>query len=363
MMPDAITLSNLEKRYGAVAAVDDVNFSVPEGAFLVLLGPSGCGKTTIMRMLAGLEAPTGGEIRFGGELIADSRNTLKSPGQRNIGLVFQSYALWPHMTVEGNVAWPLSVAGWKPSERKARVEEVLTLTGIQNLAKRYPGEISGGQQQRVAIARTLAPRPKIILFDEPLSNLDAKLRTEMRAELLRIHRASGATSVYVTHDQVEAMTMATHLAVLNHGQVQQFGTPRELLERPQTPFVATFVGTPPGNLLPATARGGKLWIGETEVGASPPGLEGACSLLYKAQHLRVQTSGGSRRLRSEFAESTPVAGAEMVTGWFGKERLTAVVNTAPDLHLGEPFYFELPAMPDAMYDPSGRRLEQVMVAQ
>lgn len=358
-MTTAISLHSLEQRYGSVAAVDGVSFAVPEGAFLVLLGPSGCGKTTIMRMLAGLEAPTGGEIKFAGRTVADGKGTLLPPGKRNIGLVFQSYALWPHMTVEGNVEWPLRVAGWKAEERKARVEEVLTLVGIQNLAKRYPGEISGGQQQRVAIARTLAPRPKIILFDEPLSNLDAKLRMEMRAELLRIHRASGATSVYVTHDQVEAMTMATHLAVLNGGKVQQFGTPRELLERPATPFVATFVGTPPGNLLKAQVKGGKIWIGEAEVGLAPAGLEGDCSLLYKAENLKLHLESGPRRLRVEFAESTPVAGSEMVTGWYFKERLTAVVMGTPNLRLGEVFYLELPSTPDAIYNAAGQRVEAV----
>jgi iron(III) transport system ATP-binding protein len=356
---NAITLNQLEKQYNAFFAVNNVSFSVPEGAFLVLLGPSGCGKTTIMRMLAGLEAPTGGQILFGDKVVADGQGTLLPPGERNVGLVFQSYALWPHMTVAGNVEWPLKVANWSIAERQARVAEVLNLVGIEQLARRYPSEISGGQQQRVAIARTLAPRPKIILFDEPLSNLDAKLRMEMRAELLRIHRASGATSVYVTHDQVEAMTMATHLAVLDQGKVQQFGAPRELLDQPHTPFVATFVGTPPGNVLAATAKAGRLYIGETEIGAAPNGLNGACSVLYKAQNLRMCYEKGIRRLPVEFAESSPMAGAEMITGWFGQNRLTAVVQSLPQLHHGQRFYLELAAAPDAVFDASGLRLEAV----
>lgn len=354
---NAITLQNLEKQYGAFYAVNNVSFAVPEGAFLVLLGPSGCGKTTIMRMLAGLEAPTGGQILFGDSVVADGKSKLLPPGERNIGLVFQSYALWPHMTVAGNVEWPLKVANWNATERQARVEEVLKLVGIEKLAKRYPSEISGGQQQRVAIARTLAPRPKIILFDEPLSNLDAKLRMEMRAELLRIHRASGATSVYVTHDQVEAMTMATHLAVLDQGQVQQFGAPRELLDRPRTPFVATFVGTPPGNLLGATAQAGRLFIDNTEIGAAPNGLDGACSLLYKAQNLALHFESGARRLPVEFAESSPMGGAEMITGWYGQSRLTAVVGSVPDLKHGQHFFLELASKPDAVFDASGLRFE------
>lgn len=211
--PDAaLELRGLEKRFGTNLAVAGVDLAVPHGAFLVLLGPSGCGKTTILRMLAGLEVPTGGELCLDGTVVADGRRGVVVPaGRRHIGLVFQSYALWPHMTVRGNVAWPLKVARHDRAERRGRVDEVLDLLGIGALAERYPGELSGGQQQRVAIARMIAPRPRVLLFDEPLSNLDATLRAEMRSELLRVHRATGATSVHVTHDQVEATTMATHV--------------------------------------------------------------------------------------------------------------------------------------------------------
>src|SRR5690606_16484435 len=178
------------------------------------------------------------------------RGWVIEPSKRDAGLVFQSYALWPHMTVAGNIDWPLKVAGLDRSRRRERIAEVLDLLGIGQLAERYPNEISGGQQQRVAIARMIAPKPGILLFDEPLSNLDAKLRVEMRTELLRVHRATGATSVYVTHDQVEAMTMASHVAVMNGGRIEQFGSPADLVAQPETAFVATFVGTPPANLVP-----------------------------------------------------------------------------------------------------------------
>ncbi|MDX1041683.1 ATP-binding cassette domain-containing protein, partial [Sinorhizobium medicae] len=204
-----IQIESLHKQFGSYEAVQGVSLSVPKGAFLVLVGPSGCGKSTILRMLAGLEAPTSGTIAFGGKTVSDGgRGWVIEPSRRDAGLVFQSYALWPHMTVAGNIDWPLKVAGLDRDKRRERVGEVLDLLGIGQLADRYPNEISGGQQQRVAIARMIAPKPGILLFDEPLSNLDAKLRVEMRTELLRVHRATDATSVYVTHDQVEAMTMA-----------------------------------------------------------------------------------------------------------------------------------------------------------
>ena len=234
-----LELKSLTKSIGGVTAVDTVSISVPDGAFLVLLGPSGCGKTTLLRMLAGLELPSSGQIVFDGRTVSDgARAWAVDPAQRNSGLVFQSYALWPHMTVRGNVDWPLKVAGMDPVHRRARVDEVLAMLGIGQLADRYPNEISGGQQQRVAIARTIAPKPGVLLFDEPLSNLDAKLRVEMRTELMRLHRATGATTVYVTHDQIEAMTMATHVAVMNAGRVEQFGRPQELIDSLETDVLA-----------------------------------------------------------------------------------------------------------------------------
>jgi iron(III) transport system ATP-binding protein len=203
----AIELRDIHKRYDATHVVKGVNLALPPRAFLVLLGPSGCGKSTLLRMLAGLEAPSEGSLHISGREVANgTRGVIVQPGDRGLGLVFQSYALWPHMTVQQNVEWPLKVARQPQAQRQQRVAEVLKLMGIDVLAQRYPNEISGGQQQRVAIARMLSPAPQVLLFDEPLSNLDAKLRVEMRSELLRVHRTTGATSVYVTHDQIEAMT-------------------------------------------------------------------------------------------------------------------------------------------------------------
>ncbi|MGB3338158.1 MAG: ABC transporter ATP-binding protein [Devosia sp.] len=342
-----IRIENLTKTFGAFQAVDHISFEVPQGAFLVLVGPSGCGKSTMLRMLAGLEQPSGGTVQFGEDTVSDGdRGWMIDPAKRNTGLVFQSYALWPHMTVAGNVDWPLKVAGMSKADRQARVGEVLGMLGIEGLAARYPNEISGGQQQRVAIARMIAPRPAILLFDEPLSNLDAKLRVEMRTELLRVHRATGATSVYVTHDQVEAMTMATHVAVLNGGKVEQFGTPEELVQNPATAFVATFVGTPPANLVPvATLPAGRA-----------AGLPADALAMFRPEDLTATAKPVDASIEFDFAEASPVAGRTMLTGIRGALRVTAVVDAAPRLQVGDKVHFVLPAVPAALFAPTGERL-------
>lgn len=360
-----LEITHLFKKFGGFEAVRDVSLSVPDGAFLVLLGPSGCGKTTLLRMLAGLETPSAGQIAFDGKTVSDGdRNFAVDPAKRNSGLVFQSYALWPHMSVNGNVDWPLKVAGMPKAERAARVGEVLELLDIAQLANRYPNEISGGQQQRVAIARTIAPRPSVLLFDEPLSNLDAKLRVEMRTELMRLHRATGATTVYVTHDQIEAMTMASHVAVMNHGCVQQFGTPTDLIERPQTAFVATFVGTPPNNMVPVIRNGSGLKVGGRSMPLEAPADE--CLAMYRAETMRLGPRSGSgpgsgvntsaTSLPMELVEISPIAGRVMVTGLGDGLRLTAIVESAPDARIGDTVAFELPPRPDAWFGTNGERL-------
>lgn len=346
-----IALHRLSKAFGAVAAVREVSLAVPEGAFLALLGPSGCGKTTILRMLAGLEAPSSGAIHVGGQLIASGeRGTVVAPGRRNAGLVFQSYALWPHMTVRQNVEWPLAVQRWSAAERRARADEVLALLEIGHLAARYPGAISGGQQQRVAIARTIAPRPQILLFDEPLSNLDARLRAEMRTELLRVHRATGATSVYVTHDQVEAMTMATHVAVMREGRLEQFGPPRALLEAPATRYVAGFVGTPPANLIRATVVGERYRLGTLDLGPAADTSAGSAWLMYRPDALELHAAPTPRSIPVEFAEATPMAGRAVVTVWDGeRRRLSVVTERLPEARLGDRLFLSFPAQPAQVF--------------
>jgi iron(III) transport system ATP-binding protein len=352
----AIDIRGLERAYGSVKAVAEVDIAVPRGSFLVLVGPSGCGKSTMLRMLAGLEAPTAGSISFEGREVANgSVGTLRGPAERDCGLVFQSYALWPHMTVAGNVEWPLKVAKRTRAERQARVAEVLKLLAIDHLPERYPNEISGGQQQRVAIARMIAPRPKILLFDEPLSNLDAKLRVEMRTELMRVHRATGATSVYVTHDQVEALTMATHVAVMKDGLVDQFGSPEQLLAEPRTAFVATFIGAAPANLLPVVAEGSRWAFRGKPVATAQAGY-GEAQLMYRAERLAVLDEAGPATFAAEILESVPVAGRTMLTMLVGETRVTAVVERVARMPIGSHLHVRLPPEPDAVFTKAGERI-------
>jgi len=259
MLPDmaSIALEHVSKTFpalggggsarGVTLAVDDVSLTIPSGSLFFLLGPSGCGKTTLLRMIAGFALPTAGRILFG-----EKDMSQVPPHKRDTGMVFQSYALWPHMTVEENVAFGLTVRKIKGVERAQRIEEALTLVQMQTYKDRRPSQLSGGQQQRVALARALAIRPTCLLLDEPLSNLDAKLRLEMRSEIRRIVKSAGITAIYVTHDQKEALSMADGIAVINKGRLEQVGTPAELYRQPATRFVADFIGE--SNFLPGTVE-------------------------------------------------------------------------------------------------------------
>ena len=248
-MPEII-LKNITKRWGNFVGVDNLNMVIKDHAFVTLLGPSGCGKTTTLRMIAGLETPTSGEIIIDGVTVFDSKRGINiSPDKRNVGFLFQNYALWPHMTVYQNIAFGLENLKWKKEDIKNRVDELLKLLKIEEFVGRYPSELSGGQQQRVAIARTLAPNPKVLFMDEPLSNLDAKLRLEMRTELKRLHNETNSTFVYVTHDQLEAMTLATEVCLMDKGVLQQYNPPLYTYAKPNNLFVADFVGNPTMNFI------------------------------------------------------------------------------------------------------------------
>ena len=239
----SVEVSNLTKRFGATTAARDVSFALDDGDFLALLGPSGSGKTTVLRMLAGLERPDAGAISVHGRVVyADTGRRDVPAEERDIGMVFQDYALWPHMTVAQNIAFGLRLRRLARSERAARVAEALALVHLDGLDARYPDQLSGGQQQRVAIARAMATRPRLLLMDEPLSNLDAALREEMRVELVRLLKAQGITAVYVTHDRVEALAMADRIVVMRDGLVVQVGAPEELYMRPANVFIAGFLG-------------------------------------------------------------------------------------------------------------------------
>jgi multiple sugar transport system ATP-binding protein len=243
----SLDLVNVHKSFGPVKILHDISIQLRDGEFLVLVGPSGCGKSTLMNIIAGLEEPTGGTLRLQGRDI-----TQVAPAERNISMVFQSYALYPNMTVSQNIEFPLQMRKVDKATRDKRVRSVSTLLQIDHLLERKPRELSGGQRQRVAIGRALAREPQIYLFDEPLSNLDAQLRVDMRTEIKKLHQRLKATIVYVTHDQIEAMTLATRIAVMKGGRLQQLGTPGEVYNRPANTFVAGFMGSPRMNLLKAT---------------------------------------------------------------------------------------------------------------
>jgi len=240
----SVRIENVTKKFGNVIAVKDLSLDIKEGEFMVFLGPSGCGKTTILRIIAGLESPTEGKI-----FIGDKDVTNLSPKERNIAMVFQSYSLYPHMTAYDNIAFPLRIAKEKKDAVDNRVKQTADLLSIGNLLHKKPRELSGGQSQRVAVGRAIVREPTLFLFDEPLSNLDAKLRVQMRAELAHLHNELGVTSIYVTHDQVEAMTLGQRIAVLKDGLLKQVGKPMEVFDNPDNEFVASFLGSPAMNLI------------------------------------------------------------------------------------------------------------------
>jgi ABC-type sugar transport system ATPase subunit len=315
-----IALDGVTKRFGAVTAVDDVTLSIDDEEFMVLLGPSGCGKTTVLRVVAGLDRATSGTVRIGDRVVNDVEAK-----DRNVSMVFQSYALYPHLTVFKNVESPLvarriQVEGeseprkLRTDERAQRVREAAATLGLVELLDRKPAALSGGQRQRVALARAIVSRPAAFLMDEPLSNLDAKLRAQTRVELSELHRRLATTFVYVTHDQVEAMTMATRLAIIDQGRLQQVGTPREVYERPRNLFVARFIGSPPMNTLPASLV---LDAGEpfADTGVGRLRLDGAGAGLQAGAPLEIGVRPEQLRV-----EGTGVRATVKAVEWLGPER-------------------------------------------
>lgn len=267
----SVRFDRVSKGFGATPVLDALDLEIPDGEFLVVVGPSGCGKSTLLRLLAGLETPDAGEIRIGDRVV----NAVE-PRDRDVAMVFQSYALYPHLTVRRNLAFGLEMRREKPAEIELRVGEAARLLGLEGLLDRKPAQLSGGQRQRVAVGRAIVRHPRVFLFDEPLSNLDANLRVQMRAELGALQRRLATTTIYVTHDQVEAMTMGDRVAVLDRGRLQQCAPPQEIYDRPSTLFVARFMGSPPINLLPARvgADGRSLLVGSRRL-PLPASLAGA----------------------------------------------------------------------------------------
>ena len=298
----SVTLEGITKRFDADGpeALSTVSLDIGDGEFVVLVGPSGCGKTTLLRIVAGLESATEGRVLLNGADISGV-----GPGDRNIAMVFQNYALFPHLTVAENIGFGLRIRGVSKAERRPKVAAAAELLGLGGFLGRRPGELSGGQRQRVAMGRAIVRNPAVFLMDEPLSNLDAKLRVEMRAEISRLQRNLSATTIYVTHDQTEAMTMGDRVVVLDRGVVQQVASPAELYERPVNVFVARFIGAPTMNVLRATARSGVLHVGERQMhvgGLAAPSTDadadadGAVLLGARPEHIRIVAAGSPEAL-------------------------------------------------------------------
>ena len=351
-----LEIDRLHKDYGPVEVLKDIDISIEQGGFLVLVGPSGCGKSTLLYTIAGLEAITRGEVRIDGRAVNDL-----PPSKRDIAMVFQSYALYPTMSVAENIGFGMEMRGVPKAERVRAIAEVAKTLQMEHLLSRRPAQLSGGQRQRVAMGRALVRDPKLFLFDEPLSNLDAKLRIEMRTEIKRLHQSLGTTIVYVTHDQIEAMTLATRIAVLKDGVLQQFGTPAEIYDDPANMFVADFMGSPPMNLFPVTVRsdGGGLKLLIERAGG-----EAAALAADRAEGLEARAGGEAiLGLRPEAITEVPADGAKgdaaiveclievvepagadtyVVTHLGGRE---VVARTSPDaaIHAGEtvPLAFRL----------------------
>jgi multiple sugar transport system ATP-binding protein len=344
-----IELENITKRFGSVVAVDHLNINVESGEFLTLLGPSGCGKTTVLRMIAGLEIPDEGEIRIKGKRVFSSKQgSFVPPGKRGVGLVFQSYALWPHMNVFQNVAFGLQIQKITQEEMKNKVMTALNYMHLKEMEKRYPQELSGGQQQRVALARMLVVSPSIFLMDEPLSNLDAKLRMDMRTEIKRIHRESKATTVYVTHDQTEALTLSSKVAVMDKGVLQQVDSPHNIYKRPANLFVADFIGSPTINFIHGKiiSKEGEIFFEAETFSFVVPFMKDFCGepviAAIRPEEIQVSRIEDQEAISGEVYSVLP-AGAEVILQ-VKRRNITFNIQLMgePSFEVGEAVYLQLP---------------------
>jgi multiple sugar transport system ATP-binding protein len=342
-MAFSLNIQGIRKTFGngskAVDVLKQIDIAVAPGEFLILVGPSGCGKSTLLNIIAGLEDPSAGSVQIGEQEVLGV-----APAQRDIAMVFQSYALYPTMSVADNIGFPLEMRKMPKGQRIARVREVAAMLQIEHLLDRKPGQLSGGQRQRVAMGRALARQPKLFLFDEPLSNLDAKLRVEMRAEIKRLHQLSGITSVYVTHDQIEAMTLGSRIAVMKDGLVQQLGTPDAIYRHPANTYVASFIGSPTMNLLPANAQ----------IIVSPPAS--ASQLGLRSEHLLLEQASAWRATVSLIE---PTGADTFVQVQSGERILTLRLpahNDAQHLRLGQDVGLSFAPQQAHWFDAQGLRL-------
>lgn len=362
----AVHVESISKRFshpvkGAVYAARNVSLSVQPGEFLTLLGPSGCGKTTTLRIIAGFEKPDTGRILFG-----DQEVTRLPANRRNIGFVFQNYALFPHLTVFENIAYGLQVRGYSAEEIQREVRTVLELVGLPGFERQFPAQMSGGEQQRVAVARAIVIKPQVLLFDEPLSNLDAKLRVQMRVEIKRLQKSLATTSVYVTHDQLEAMTLADRLVVLSGGQIEQIGDPISVYERPASTFVASFIGSPAMNLITTASANGRLSLpGGAGLDAPDMGKGAEVILGVRPEHLALASEqpaeAGGLTLDVVAGVLEPVGAESFLYGTVGSESGPQVVIRVPAharYELGQRVSFTASAAKLHAFDKAtGKRIE------
>ena len=352
-----VNIDNLSKTFGDVIGVENLTLHIDDGEFVAFLGPSGCGKTTTLLTLAGIYKPTDGVIRFGDRIV----NQVQ-PKDRNIGMVFQSYALYPHMTVFQNIAYPLKLKKVSKTAQNERVRQVANVMGIGELLDRRPGQLSGGQQQRVALGRALVKEPDILLFDEPLSNLDARLRLTMRGEIKHLQKDLGITSIYVTHDQVEAMTMADRIAVMNGGLLQAFDSPDELYDRPKTLFVAGFVGNPPMNFLNvevSQSNGGFVAEAESlqlpvpaERGASSASYAGAVVMGIRPEDIQITDEGD---VAGEIFVVEPLGREDLIDVRVGQHSFILLANTESQHQAGERVQLKFDMEQVQFFDPQTER--------
>jgi len=351
-----ITLRGIRKSYGKTEVVHGVDLDISAGELIVILGPSGCGKSTLLRMVAGLETVTAGEIGIAGRVV----NKLE-PRERGCAMVFQNYALYPHMSVAQNIGYSLKIAGVARADRDRRVTEVATSLGLQEFLDRKPGQLSGGQRQRVAMGRAMIREPRVFLYDEPLSNLDARLRVAMRVEIRKLHQRLSTTTLFVTHDQVEAMTLADRIVVMNKGVVEQVGSPAEVYQRPSTTYVAGFIGTPGMNLIDAKADpdNGVLILSDGQKIAYdrqrwPDVGYGPVTAGFRAEAIRLEAGGISGKF--DFAEE--LGAAKLVHGTFAGKPLIAHVAGQRSFTPGEALSFVVDAADVHLFDGDGQRLAE-----
>ena len=351
-----VNLSGIVKAYGALQVVHGIDLDVREKEFVVLVGPSGCGKSTTLRMIAGLEEITAGDLT-----IDDRRMNRIAPKDRDVAMVFQNYALYPHLNVADNMAFGLRIRKMPKSEIKTTIDDVAEILGLTPYLDRRPADLSGGQRQRVAMGRAIVRHPKVFLFDEPLSNLDAKLRTQMRAEIKRLHNRLGVTSIYVTHDQVEAMTLADRIVVMNDGRIEQVGTPMELFNNPANTFVASFLGSPPMNQMNGTmtATGAKIGDAEIKIDGSSASNAGRDVVVgIRPEHVTLKAEGPSSALPISLDLVEPLGSEALLHARHGDNNLVFKADTNGDIeHLSGVDQVHVPSHVVKLFDAeTGRAL-------